>query len=74
LRRKKVNSYWDFVEKYSALMREGKNIQLSRSTPSFRATNGGGVPKVLLLSPHPDDECIIGALPLRLQREMKMKV
>ena len=26
-------------------------------------------PKVLLLTPHPDDECIMGGLPLRLMRE-----
>jgi LmbE family N-acetylglucosaminyl deacetylase len=26
-------------------------------------------PTALIFSPHPDDECIIGALPLRLQRE-----
>ena len=31
-------------------------------------------PKVLIFSPHPDDECIAGALPLRLLRELRMKV
>ena len=31
-------------------------------------------PNVLIFSPHPDDECIIGALPLRLLREAKMRV
>lgn len=30
--------------------------------------------KVMLFAPHPDDECIIGALPLRLQREAGMAV
>lgn len=30
--------------------------------------------KVMILAPHPDDECIIGALPLRLQREAGMSV
>lgn len=30
--------------------------------------------KVMILAPHPDDECIIGALPLRLQREAGMTV
>jgi len=31
-------------------------------------------PVVLLLSPHPDDECVTGALPLRLQRECGARV
>lgn len=30
--------------------------------------------KVLLFSPHPDDECIIGLLPLRLQHECEYEV
>ena len=32
------------------------------------------MPKVLLFSPHPDDECITGALALRLLREAKWNV
>jgi LmbE family N-acetylglucosaminyl deacetylase len=31
-------------------------------------------PRCLLLSPHPDDECIVGALPLRLRREHGWRV
>ena len=31
-------------------------------------------PKVLLFSPHPDDEVIVGALPLRIRRELKAHV
>lgn len=31
-------------------------------------------PVCLLLSPHPDDECIVGALPLRLRRERGWRV
>jgi hypothetical protein len=31
-------------------------------------------PKVLLFSPHPDDECLTGALPLRLLRELQCNV
>lgn len=30
--------------------------------------------KVLIFSPHPDDECIIGLLPLRLMNELAMQV
>lgn len=31
-------------------------------------------PKALIFSPHPDDECIIGGLALRLQRESGMRI
>src|SRR6185503_21107656 len=31
-------------------------------------------PPVLIFSPHPDDECIIGGLALRLMREAGMRV
>lgn len=31
-------------------------------------------PAALIFSPHPDDECIIGALPLRLQREQGWRI
>lgn len=30
--------------------------------------------KAILFSPHPDDECIMGALPLRLQREAGLQI
>ncbi|HEU6448998.1 MAG TPA: PIG-L family deacetylase [Verrucomicrobiae bacterium] len=33
-----------------------------------------GIPRALIFSPHPDDECIIGALPLRLLRESKWRI
>ena len=31
-------------------------------------------PKVLILAPHPDDECVMGGLPLRLMREAGSEV
>src|SRR5512143_627400 len=33
-----------------------------------------GAPRILLCSPHPDDEALIGALPLRLRRETGARV
>jgi LmbE family N-acetylglucosaminyl deacetylase len=33
-----------------------------------------GQSKALIFAPHPDDECIIGALPLRLQREAGFRI
>lgn len=42
--------------------------------PSPKPQIAEDAPRVLIFSPHPDDECIIGALPLRLLREAKMRV
>jgi len=39
-----------------------------------RPPSPAGAPKVLVFAPHPDDECIVGALALRLLREAGMTV
>ncbi|MDH3658737.1 MAG: PIG-L family deacetylase [Alphaproteobacteria bacterium] len=68
------NPYRPFIEGHAALLQQGAALPLGGLTPSLRspATNDGG--KVLIFSPHPDDECIIGGLPLRLMRELRMQV
>ena len=48
-----------------------------RTGVSPLAPNGSGTtptPQVLIFAPHPDDECIVGALPLRLRQEAGWKV
>ena len=69
-----TNPYRQFVEGHAALLKHGATLPLGELTPSHRppATGEGG--KVLIFSPHPDDECIIGGLPLRLMREGGMQV
>lgn len=42
-------------------------------TPTRRAV-GKRAPRALIFSPHPDDECIIGGIALRLQREARWRV
>lgn len=69
-----MNPYKDFVEKYSELMREGKRHQLGGFQPLDKSQLSDEATKVVHFSPHPDDESIIGALPLRLLREMNMRV
>ena len=68
------NPYSSYAESFRKLVDEGVNLPL------------GGMPKppvsellddasvALLFSPHPDDECIIGGLPLRLMRESGTRV
>src|ERR1700729_2356387 len=68
-----MNSYRDFVNGFAKLFREGKS--LSPKTPSRRKKSSAqDAPVALIFSPHPDDECIIGGLALRLMREAGMSV
>ncbi|MGA3266154.1 MAG: PIG-L family deacetylase [Verrucomicrobiota bacterium] len=68
-----MNPYYQWVSEFERLLRKGKSL---RSLTIFhpRQTLSPDAPKVLLFSPHPDDECITGALPLRLLHEAKWNV
>ncbi|NOU35217.1 MAG: PIG-L family deacetylase [Kiritimatiellaceae bacterium] len=59
-----MNPYLHFVESIKAGVADAKPISASGKTEPVKSTS-----KVLLFSPHPDDECITGLLPLRLMRE-----
>jgi LmbE family N-acetylglucosaminyl deacetylase len=65
-----MNSYLEFVESIQAGVEAARSIPAppSRAAPVDRES------KVLLFSPHPDDECITGLLPLRLMREMDKQI
>lgn len=69
-----AHTYTMFVEGYARLLREGRVIPKGGLPPRPRVTLPPNAPKVLIFSPHPDDECIIGALPLRLLRQAGMRV
>ena len=64
-----MNPYLSYVEGIQAGFESAKEIAVSGRSEMNVATE-----KVLLFSPHPDDECIVGLLPLRLQREAEMLV
>ena len=52
------------------MLREAKAYPLGGKTPLARVPPPPGSPKALIFSPHPDDEVIIGGLPLRMAREL----
>jgi LmbE family N-acetylglucosaminyl deacetylase len=59
-----MNPFLSFVENIEAEVRRAATLSVSgRAVP----VESGA--RVLLFSPHPDDECITGLLPLRLMRE-----
>jgi LmbE family N-acetylglucosaminyl deacetylase len=70
----KMNPYADFINKYSKLMKEAKKLPLGGFEPLPSPQTSDEAPRVLHFSPHPDDECLMGALLLRLQRDMNMRV
>ncbi|MFA5192569.1 MAG: PIG-L family deacetylase [Verrucomicrobiia bacterium] len=68
------NPYKSYVSAYVRLMGKGKACPLGGIPPAKRPKLRASAPKVLIFAPHPDDECLIGGLALRLLREAKMNV
>ena len=71
---KNMHPYQQFVASYARLYSGGKGLPLGGFASRSRDDIAPGAPRVLIFSPHPDDECIIGALPLRLLRQSGMRV
>lgn len=69
-----MNPYENFVSSYARLVAEGGKLPLGGQAPPKRQPLPPDAAKALIFSPHPDDEVIIGGLPLRLRREMGMNV
>jgi len=69
-----MNPYHHFVTEFARLIHQGKTLPLGGFTPLERPKPAAHAPTALIFSPHPDDEVIIGALPLRLLRELKWNV
>ena len=69
-----MNPYQTLVSDYARLAKDGKHWPLGGFPKCLRPEIGPDAPKVLVFSPHPDDEVIIGALALRLLREAKWNV
>lgn len=69
-----MNPYHHFVSEYARFAQEGKNYTLGSFPQCPRPSLPPDAPKVLIFSPHPDDEVIIGAVALRVLREAKWNV
>ncbi|MCC7300519.1 MAG: PIG-L family deacetylase [Verrucomicrobia bacterium] len=64
-----MNPYLPFVESIQAGIKKAKGITAVGKTAPIESNQ-----KILLFSPHPDDECITGLLPLRLMREGNIQI
>ncbi len=69
------NTYQAYAESFLRLVEKGKALPLGGNAPKpDTATPSPDAPVTLIFSPHPDDECIVGGLPLRLKREAGHRV
>jgi N-acetylglucosamine malate deacetylase 1 len=69
-----MTPYHQFVAGFARLVHEGKQFPLGGFQKPPRPAPAADAPRALIFSPHPDDECIIGALALRLQRESGFRI
>ena len=69
-----MKSYRDFVASISNAIDDAGNLPLGQAKAESRTELPADAPKVLLFSPHPDDEVITGILPLRLLRQSGHRV
>lgn len=66
--------YLHYVSSLAALARDGKQFPLGGFAMPAHPPVAADAPTALIFSPHPDDECIIGGLALRLQRQAGYRV
>ncbi|MEM9026187.1 MAG: PIG-L family deacetylase [Verrucomicrobiota bacterium] len=63
------NPYLTYVKDIERALKNARDLSISGKR-TLRESKS----KALLFSPHPDDECIQGLLPLRLQRELNFQI
>ncbi len=68
------NPYRSLVAAHASLLRDAATLPLGGLPPKSASPPSLDAPRVLIFSPHPDDECIIGGLPFRFLRELRMRV
>jgi glucosamine-6-phosphate deaminase len=66
------NPYRAFVDGFVRLLTEDGAFGTTGLARPDRPLVAADAPKALIFAPHPDDEVIIGGLPLRLLRELKI--
>ena len=69
-----MNPYHQLASEYVRLARAGKTCPIGGLASAPQPRLPADAPKALIFSPHPDDECLIGGLALRLLREAGMRV
>ena len=66
--------YNQYIDAWVAIQDRARALPLGGLPPAPGVRIRDNAPRVLILAPHPDDECITGALALRLHREQGFRV
>lgn len=69
-----MNPFQKFAAESARVFQSGKKLSAGKPKSFTRSNIPSSAPTALIFSPHPDDECITGALALRLLREAKWNV
>jgi LmbE family N-acetylglucosaminyl deacetylase len=69
-----ADTYHQLVSEFARLFKKAKRLPSGGSKKFAQKNISNGTPRVLIFSPHPDDECITSALALRLSREANWNV
>jgi N-acetylglucosamine malate deacetylase 1 len=67
-----LNKYRAFVDDFVNLHKNATDLPIGEFHE--RPINISSANLVMLFSPHPDDECVVGALPLRLKNELNLPI
>ncbi|MDP0928272.1 PIG-L family deacetylase [Paracoccus onubensis] len=68
------NPYRQYVSDFARLLAQGRDLPLGGFPAMTGQAQAEDAPTALIFAPHPDDECIIGGLPLRLLRELGYRI
>src|ERR1039457_5705035 len=69
-----MTPYHKLVSDYARLLKEGRSSPLGTFKSAPRPEIPAYAPKALFFAPHPDDECIVGGMAVRLMREAHMNL
>src|SRR5215210_7860966 len=69
-----MSPYEAFINDCAGIVAKHKNLPLGGFPMPPKRKVRPDAPKALIFAPHPDDEVIIGGLPLRLMREQGVNV
>src|SRR5689334_20171526 len=69
-----IRTFDDYVSQFAGLVKEGQKLALGGFAQLRYPAPAANAPKALFFAPHPDDECIVGGIAVRIMRETGMNV
>jgi N-acetylglucosamine malate deacetylase 1 len=69
-----MTPYHQLASDYARLLKEGRKFPLGTFKPAPKPALAPNAPKALFFAPHPDDECIVGGMAVRLMRQAGMNL